>query len=106
MKKKITGIFLELCFTISFINAAWAYADQIICVNFGGTEQNEVNIFIEDYSIQWEMDMVPILHMVQDMRVQQPIGDCDKEMETMKSSLVEKMWLSELMSGLNRSRIT
>ena len=37
------------------------------------------------------MDMVPILHMVQDMRVQQPIGDCDKEMETMKSSLVEKM---------------
>ena len=44
MEKKITGIFLVLCFTISYINVAGAYVDQSICVNFGGTEQNEVNI--------------------------------------------------------------
>ena len=79
MEKKITGIFLVLCFTISYINVAGAYVDQSICVNFGGTEQNEVNIFSEDYGIQWEMNYGPDPSYGARYEGTQPIGDCDND---------------------------
>ena len=47
-EERIIGIFLISCFDISYFNVAGAYMYQSMCVNFGGIEHDEVNIFNYD----------------------------------------------------------
>ncbi len=80
MKKKIAGIFLVLCFIICHISAAGVHIDQNMCVNvnFKEAKQGKVDIFSDDYGIQWEMNYGPDWKGGR-YEGPQPIGDCDND---------------------------
>jgi len=81
MKKKIAGIFLVLCFAICHISVAGVHIDQDMCVNvnFKEAKQGKVDIFSDDYGIQWEMNYGPDHSYGARYEGPQPIGDCDND---------------------------
>jgi len=81
MKKKIAGIFLVLCFIICHVSVAGVHTDQDMCVNvnFEEAKQGKVDIFSDDYGIQWEMNYGPDPSYGARYEDPQPIGDCDND---------------------------
>jgi hypothetical protein len=80
MKKKITVIFLVLCFIISYVSTAEEYVDEKdMNVHFKEMEKCILNDFSDDYGIQWEMNFGS--NPVYGARYEgpQPIGDCDND---------------------------